>query len=53
MVAPAARPFRTEENLAIKGEPILLQLCVVPAYALTSVDRNMARICARRLLGIP
>jgi hypothetical protein len=24
-----------QENLAVRGEPILLQLCVVPAYALT------------------
>ena len=24
-----------QENLAVKGEPIMLQLCVVPAYALT------------------
>ena len=26
-----------QENLAVRGEPILLQLCVVPAYALTTV----------------
>ena len=24
-----------QENLAVRGEPIMLQLCVVPAYALT------------------
>ena len=24
-----------QENLSIRGEPIMLQLCVVPAYALT------------------
>ena len=24
-----------QENLAVRGEPILLQLCVAPAYALT------------------
>ena len=24
-----------QENLAVKGKPIMLQLCVVPAYALT------------------
>ena len=24
-----------QENLAVKGEPIMLQLCAVPAYALT------------------
>ena len=24
-----------QENLAVRGEPIMLQLCLVPAYALT------------------
>ena len=24
-----------QENLQVRGEPIMLQLCVVPAYALT------------------
>ena len=24
-----------QENLAVRGEPIMLQLCIVPAYALT------------------
>lgn len=24
-----------QENLAVRGEPIMLQMCVVPAYALT------------------
>ena len=27
-----------QENLAVRGEPIMLQLCVVPAYALTKAD---------------
>ena len=24
-----------QENLAVRGEPIMLQLCIVPSYALT------------------
>ena len=27
-----------QETLAVRGEPIMLQLCVVPAYALTTGD---------------
>ena len=29
-----------QENLAVKGEPIMLQLCVVPAYALTVASES-------------
>ena len=32
-----------QENLAVKGEPIMLQLCVVPAYALT-VHKTQVRL---------
>ena len=29
-----------QENLAVKGEPIMLQLCIVPAYALTVASES-------------
>ena len=39
-----------QENLAVKGEPIMLQLCVVPAYALTVASESyvMGGIGGRR-----
>ena len=27
-----------QENLHIRGQPVMLQLCVVPSYALTNAD---------------
>ena len=29
-----------QENLAVKGEPVMLQLCIVPAYALTVASES-------------
>ena len=37
-----------QENLAVKGEPIMLQLCVVPAYALTVHKTQVCRLCFER-----
>ena len=31
-----------QENLAVRGEPIMLQLCLVPAYALTAPTQQKA-----------
>ena len=39
-----------QETLNIRGEPILLQLCVVPAYALT-VHKTQARSIKHLVLG--
>ena len=35
-----------QENLAVRGEPIMLQLCVVPAYALTVHKTQAFLYCA-------
>ena len=40
-----------QENLAVKGEPIMLQLCVVPAYALTVHKTQVCLLCFERGLG--
>ena len=40
-----------QENLAVKGEPIMLQLCVVPAYALTVHKTQVRLLCFERGLG--
>ena len=37
-----------QENLAVKGEPIMLQLCVVPAYALTVHKTQVCLLCFDR-----
>ena len=37
-----------QENLAVKGEPIMLQLCVVPAYALTVHKTQACFLCFYR-----
>ena len=37
-----------QENLAVKGEPIMLQLCVVPAYALTVHKTQVCLLCFER-----
>ena len=34
-----------QENLAVKGEPIMLQLCVVPTYALTVHKTEVCLLC--------
>ncbi len=39
-----------QENLAVRGEPILLQLCVVPAYALT-IHKVQALSIAHLVIG--
>ena len=40
-----------QENLAVKGEPIMLQVCVVPAYALTVHKTQVCLLCFERRLG--
>ena len=37
-----------QENLAVRGELIMLQLCVVPAYALTVHKTQVCRLCFER-----
>ena len=39
-----------QENLAVKGEPIMLQLCVVPAYALTVHKTQVCLVCFEKSL---
>ena len=40
-----------QENLAMRGEPIMLQLCVVPAYALTVHKTQVCLLCFEGDLG--
>ena len=37
-----------QENLAVRGEPIMLQLCVVPAYSLTVHKVQVCLLCFER-----
>ena len=37
-----------KEHLAMKGEPIMLQLCAVPAYALTVHKTQVCLLCFDR-----
>ena len=41
-----------QENLAVKGEPIMLQLCVVPAYALTVHKTQACFLCSYMGSGV-
>ena len=41
-----------QENLAVKGEPIMLQLCVVPAYALTVHKTQVFLLCCEKGSGV-
>ena len=40
-----------QENLAVRGEPILLHLCIVPAYSLTVHKVQVCLLCFERGLG--